>query len=132
MLKQLIFFLEIEKVKNPKKTFQKLLELDIWYTYFYLDTTYYLFAFAEKNPDVNSFFESITLINLLHTRRRKIRSLRGFFLYVLEFIQNGECKILETSLEPLFWVQIKSILRQNRKYVLENFLFSDSRRLIQH
>jgi hypothetical protein len=131
MGKNLVVFLKLRKIADPERVFDKLIKLQIWYVYFCIDTEYYLFGFSEKNHDINFLFDSIKLIKLLHSRKRKIRSLRGFFLYVLEFIENDKCEILKTNLEPLFWIQVQEILKQNRKEPLENFLFSNSRQLLQ-
>lgn len=50
--------------------------------------------------------------------------MRGFFIYALEILENGkDLEILRTNLQPSFWRKLKSILRQNRKEVLLEFLF---------
>lgn len=50
--------------------------------------------------------------------------MRGFFLYALQIIHNGkDLKILTTNLKPSFWRNLKTILRQNKKQVLLQFLF---------
>jgi plasmid replication initiation protein len=60
----------------------------------------------------------------LDSKQRKIRSLRGFFLYALQIIDNGkDYEILETNLQPFFWRKVKNIIRQNKKEVLLQFLF---------
>jgi len=43
------------------------------------------------------------VIRELDSKQRKIRSLRGFFLYTLEIIENGkDYEILETNLQSFF------------------------------
>ena len=60
----------------------------------------------------------------LDSKKRKIRSLRGFFLYALEIMENGQdYEILETNLQPFFWRKVKDIIRQNKKDALQEFLF---------
>ena len=64
------------------------------------------------------------MIQELDSKQRKIRSLRGFFLYALEIIENGkDYEILETNLQPFFWRKVKNIIRQNKKAALQEFLF---------
>ena len=49
---------------------------------------------------------------------------RGFFLYALEIMENGEdYEILNTNLQPFFWRKVKNIIRQNKKAALQEFLF---------
>lgn len=60
----------------------------------------------------------------MDSKQRKIRSLRGFFLYALEIMENGEeYEILNTNLQPFFWRKVKNIIRQNKKAALQEFLF---------
>jgi hypothetical protein len=60
----------------------------------------------------------------LDYKQRKIQSFRGFFVYALEIIENGKrYEILETDLQPFFWRNVKSIIRQNKKSALQEFLF---------
>jgi len=131
MIKHLVVFIKLRKIEDSERVFDKFIKLQIWYTYFCIDTEYYLFGFSKKNHDINFLFDSIKLIKLLHSRERKIRSLRDFFLYILEFIENDKCEIFDTNLEPLFWIQVKQVLKQNRKETLKKFLFNDSRQLLQ-
>lgn len=64
------------------------------------------------------------MIQELDSKQRKIRSLRGFFLYVLEIIENGEdLQILSINLQPFFWKKIQNIIQQNKKASLQEFLF---------
>lgn len=89
-----------------------------------------MFLYGIKNPaqDIDFFLKPIKVIQELNTKKRKIRSLRGFLLLALEIIDDGgEIEILETNLEPRFWSKVKYIIRQNRsKEVLLNFLFPNS------
>jgi hypothetical protein len=61
----------------------------------------------------------------LDSKQLKIRSLRGFFLYALEILENAkDYEILETNLQPFFWRKVKNIIRQNKKAALQEFLFA--------
>lgn len=50
-------------------------------------------------------------------------SFRGYFLYALEIQQTGDLKVLKTNLNYTFWLDIDSVLRQNRRDLLLQFLF---------
>jgi len=64
------------------------------------------------------------VIQELDSKQRKIRSLRGFFLYALEIMETGkEYEILSTNLQPFFWRKVKNIIQQNKKAALQEFLF---------
>lgn len=60
----------------------------------------------------------------LRQKKRKIRSLRGYFLYVLEIMKSSD-KITELSsnLRPMFWYRVEDIIRQNKKNGLYEFVF---------
>jgi len=67
------------------------------------------------------------VIQELDSKQLKIRSFRGFFLYALEIMQMGEnYEILKTNLQPFFWRKVKSIIRQNQKGTLPEFLFGST------
>ncbi len=64
------------------------------------------------------------MIQEFDSKQRKIRSLRGFFLYALEIIENAQdYEILSTNFQPFFWKKVKNITRQNKKGALVEFLF---------
>jgi len=66
--------------------------------------------------DIDRIEPFIDILDELDTKQRKIRSLRGFFLYALEILENGkDYEILKTNLQPSFWRKLKTILRQNKK-----------------
>ena len=74
--------------------------------------------------DFKCLANTIHILEELNTKQRKIRSLRGFFLYALEIIQSTDnYQILKTNLKPSFWRNLRTILRQNKKIVLLQFLF---------
>jgi len=71
----------------------------------------------------NFLYQSIDVIQEWDSKQRKIRSLRGFFLYALEIMENGEdSKILSTNLQAFFWRKVKNVIRQNKKAALHEFL----------
>lgn len=86
-----------------------------------------MFFYGIKNlaQHIDFFLKPIKVIQELTTKKRKIRSLRGFLLLTLEIIDDdGEIEVLETNLESRFWFKVKYLIRQNRsKEVLLNFLF---------
>ena len=48
--------------------------------------------------------DTIDVIQELDSKQRKIRSLRGFFLYALEIMEKGKnYEIFSTNLQPFFW-----------------------------
>ena len=124
----LVFFYKISDLKESQDSILNLLKKGIHYTYFKVLDEYFLFGFAETKYDLYEFqtlLYSISTIELMNRRKRVLRSLNGFFTYVLEFIKNKDCKILDTNLPPLFWLEVETVLRQNRKDVLEKFLFEE-------
>ena len=67
---------------------------------------------------------TIHVVQELDSKQRKIRSLRGFFLYALEIMETGkDYEILNTNLQPFFWRKVQTIIRQNKKGALLEFLF---------
>ena len=73
---------------------------------------------------IDFLYQAVDLIQELDSKKRKLRSLRGFLLYALEIIDNGkDYEILSTNLQPFFWREVKNIIRQNKKGALQEFLF---------
>jgi hypothetical protein len=104
--------------------FDQLKQQKIFFSYFQVDPNYYLFLYAQESIDITFLYQSVDVIQELDSKQRKIRSLRGFFLYALEIIENGEdYEILQTNLQPFFWRKVKTIIRQNKKAALQEFLF---------
>jgi hypothetical protein len=99
-------------------------EQKIFYSYFQVDQNYYLFVYAQQSIQLDLIYESIYVIQELDSKQRKIRSLRGFFLYALEIIENAQdYEILQTNLQPFFWRKVKNTIQQNKKDALLQFLF---------
>ena len=100
------------------------MKIKFFFSYFQVDENYYLFSYTDQFIDVEFFYENLAVIQELDTKERKIRSIRGFLLYVLEIMETGEeVEILNTNLEPFFWTRVKNVLRQSKKNLLIQFLF---------
>ena len=104
-----------------------ILEKEIYFSYFQIDPNYYLFFYGQTSIDIDLIEPVITIIEELDRKQRKLQSLRGFFLYALETMENGkDLQILRTNLQPFFWRKVKNIIRQNKKAVLLEFLFGNT------
>ena len=129
------FFFQTQQIPDLSSIFDQLKQQKIFFSYFLetkcrpqVDQNYYLFVYTQQSIDINLLYPSVEVIEELDSKKRKIRSLRGFFLYALEILENGkDYQILETNLQPFFWRKVKNIIRQNKKAALQEFLFgSDS------
>ena len=121
-----IFFFQTQQIPNDTILFNQLKEQKIFYSYFQVDQNYYLFVYSQNSIDINFLYQSIDVIEELDSKQRKIRSFRGFFLYALEIIEKGkDYEILTTNLQPFFWRKVKTIIRQNQKGALLEFLFGE-------
>ena len=122
------FFFQTQQIPDDTILFDELKEQKIFFSYFQVDRNYYLFLYAQKSIDINLLYPSVEVIEELDSKQRKIRSLRGFFLYALKILENGgNYEILNTNLQSFFWKKVKNIIRQNKKAALQEFLFgSDS------
>jgi hypothetical protein len=118
------FFFQTKQIPDDTILFDQFKQQQISFSYFQVDQNYYLFFYAQKSIDINFVYQSVEVIEELDSKQRKIRSLRGFFLYALEIIENAQdYEILSTNLQPFFWRKVKNILRQNKKVALQQFLF---------
>jgi len=118
------FFFEIQQILEDSKIFDELKNQQVYFFYFQVNQKYYLFFYQQKSIDIDRIEPLIHILDELDRKQRKIRSLRGFFLYVLQIMENGQdYQILKTNLQPSFWRKLKSIIRQNKKIVLLQFLF---------
>ena len=68
---------------QPSSIFDQFKQQKIFFSYFQLDQNYYLFLYAQESIDINFLYQSVDVIKELDSKQRKIRSLRGFFLYAL-------------------------------------------------
>jgi len=118
------FFFQTQQIPDDAILFNELKQQKISFSYFQVDQKYYFFLYSQKSIDINFLYQSINVIQELDSKKRKIRSLRGFFLYALEIMENGKnYEILSTNLQPFFWRKVKNIIRQNKKAALQEFLF---------
>ena len=118
------FFYQIQPISDNSTVFEELTNQQLFFSYFQVDQKYYLFFYQQKSIDIDRIEPLIHILDELDRKQRKIRSLRGFFRYVLEIMGNGQdYQILKTNLQPSFWRKLKTILRQNKKIVLLQFLF---------
>ena len=118
------FFFQIQSIPDDTTLFDQFQQQNIFYSYFQVEQNYYLFLYSQKFIDIDSIDPFIHIVQELDTKQRKIRSLRGFFLYALEIFERADnSQILKTNLKPSFWRNLKTILRQNKKIVLLQFLF---------
>lgn len=125
---QNVFFFETKKIPDSSILFEELKKQTIFFTYFQVDQKYYLFVYSKKFIEIDLLYQSVELIQELDSKKRQIRSLRGFFLYALEIMENGkDCQILYTNLKPFFWRKVKKIIHQNKKGALKEFLFGSQK-----
>ena len=118
------FFFEIEPISEDSILWKEFQQQKIFFSYFQVKQKYYLFFYSQKPIDIDRIEPFIHIIDELDRKQRKIRSLRGSFLYLLEiFEQTNNSQILNTNFQPSFWRKLKTILRQNKKTVLLEFLF---------
>ena len=110
------FFFQTQQIPDDTSLFNKLKEQKIFFSYFLVDQKYFLFVYSQTDIQLDTIYQSVKLIEELDSKQRKIRSLRGFFLYALEILENGkDYEILQTNLQPFFWRKVKNIIRQNKK-----------------
>jgi len=101
---QNVFFFEIEPIPDETILWKEFQQQKICYSYFQVDQNYYLFFYSQESIDIDQIDSLIQIIEELNRKQRQIRSLRGFFLYALEILENGkDYEILETNLQPFFW-----------------------------
>lgn len=129
-----VYFFQIRKIPKDTIVSDQLKEQGIFFSYFKVDQKYYLLLYDKQLFKIDFLIATVNFIKQLNVKKRKIRSLRGFLLYAIEIMENGRaCKILFTNLSPLFWEEVKDIIRQNRKRALDRFLFqSEPNQLIEN
>jgi len=117
-----VFLFETKKIDKSK--FYEFTIREIFYAYFLANHKYYLFIFQKESIDLNFIFQLVEVVDKLDSRKRQIRSMRGFILYALEIMETDkDSQILETNLKPFFWQDVKRIINQNKKNGLQNYLF---------
>ena len=118
------FFFETQQIPDQANIFDQFKQRTIFFSYFQVDQKYYLFFYSQKPMEIDFLYPAVDVIQELDSKKRKIRSLRGFLLYVLEIIDNvKDYEILSTNLQPFFWRKVENIIRQNKKGALQEFLF---------
>jgi len=118
------FFFEIKPISNSSLIFNELKNQQLFFSYFQVDPHYYLFFYGQESIKIDLIDPFIDILKELDKKQRQIRSLRGFFFYAIEIMDNGKnLKILKTNLKSSFWENFRKILRQNKKVVLLKFLF---------
>jgi len=123
-----VFFFEIQPISEDSILFQKFQQEKIFFSYFQVHQKYYLFFYRRKSIEINPIESLISILDELDTKQRTIRSLRGFFRYALEIMDNGKVQFLETNLQPSSWRKLRKILKQNKKVVLLEFLFGSQQK----
>jgi len=81
-----IFFFQTQQIPDDTILFNQLKEQNIFYSYFQVDQNYYLFIYSQTNIQIDFLYPLVQVIEELDSKQRKIRSLRGFFLYALEIM----------------------------------------------
>lgn len=123
------FFAQIEPIGESSDLFEIFKKEGFYFYYFQHNQFCYLFLYG-KNHLSNSFnmiLSSLVVIQELDTKKRKIRSIRGFLLYALEIIQDEKLiTVLKTNFQPLFWRRVKNIIKQNKRNCIVEFLFEAS------
>jgi hypothetical protein len=118
------FFFQTKQIPDPTIIFDQFKNQTIFFSYFQADQKYYLFFYTQKSMEIDFLYQAVDVIQELDSKKRKIRSLRGFLLYALEIMENGkDFEILLTNLQPFFWKKVKNVIRQNKKGALQEFLF---------
>ena len=118
------FFCQTQQIPDHGIIFDQFKKQTIFFSYFQVDQKYYLFFYTQKLIEIDFLYQAVNVIQELDSKKRKIRSLRGFLLYGLEIMENGkDFEILSTNLQPFFWKKVKDVIRQNKKGALQKFLF---------
>jgi hypothetical protein len=128
------FFFETQQIPDHGIIFDQFKNQTVFFSYFQVDQKYYLFFYNQNAIEIDFLYQAVDVIQELDSRKRKLRSIRGFLLYVLEIMENGkDSKILSTNLQHFFWKEVKNIIRQNKKGALQDFLFgSELNQSINH
>ena len=123
------FFAQIELIEKSSDLFEILEKEELYFSYFKSNKFYYLFVYGKNDlfNHFNKILSSLVVIEELDTKKRKIRSIRGFLLQALEIIQDEkQIKVFKTNFQPLFWNRVQTVIRQNKKNGLLEFLFGFS------
>jgi hypothetical protein len=126
-----VSFMKIQPITDSSTIFTELEKQKFKFHYFRINQVDYLFFYGkkEKFDSIDHLYKTITIIEELDTKKRKIRSVRGFFLYAVEILEStseGNIQVLKTNLPFFFWKRVKNVMRQNHKGLLLDFLFGAS------
>ena len=81
------FFFQTKEIPENSSLFDEFQQQKIFFSYFQVQQKYYLFFYSQKLIDIDFFEPFIEILEELNIKQRKIRSLRGFFLYALEIME---------------------------------------------
>lgn len=130
---QNLFFSQIQQIQN-ENILAEIIKKNLFFSYFYADQKYYILIFDEQEIDRDFIYKLFTIIQEIDSQKRKLRSFRGFFVYILKLQNDAEkFEFLQTNLKPYFWFDLKNIIRQNNNQRLLEFLFgtpNKSKRLL--
>lgn len=84
---------------------------------------YFVLVISNIKYDSKFIYKTISVVRFSDRRKKKIRSLNGFLKLACDIRKLGKVKDITSNLPPLFWHNLKSILRQNRKEITLTFLF---------
>jgi hypothetical protein len=126
-----VSFVKVRPITSSSVIFTELEKHKFKYQYFRINQIHYLFFYGkrEKFDSTDYLYKTITVIEELDTKKRRLRSVRGFVLYAVEILESNNeenIQVLKTNLSSLFWERVKKVMRQNNKVLLFRFLFGAS------
>jgi hypothetical protein len=122
------FFAEIKPIEESSNLIKTLEKEEFYFYYFKKKSSHYIFLYGKNSNYLEILESDPIIIQELNTKKRKIRSVRGFLLHALDLIQDeNSIKILQTNFRPRFWSTLKDVLKQNKKNCLLEFLFQPSK-----
>jgi gas vesicle protein len=126
-----VYFVKIRPITDSSIIFTELEKHEFKFYYFRINQVHYLFFYGKKEEfdSIDHLYRTITIIEELDTKKRRLRSVRGFFLYAIEILESTNqenIQVLKTNLPLFFWKRAKNVIRQNNKGLLFHFLFGAS------
>ena len=107
-----VFFFQTQQTPDHGIIFDQFKKQKNFFSYFQVDQKYYLFLYSQKSIKIDFLSQAVNVIQELDSKKRKLRFLRGFLLYVFEIMENGkDSKILSTNFQPFFWKKVKNVIR---------------------
>ena len=83
------FFCQTQQIPDHGIIFDQFKKQTIFFSYFQVDQKYYLFFYTQKLIEIDFLYQAVNVIQELDSKKRKIRSLRGFLLYVLRITHSA-------------------------------------------